>query len=66
MISSANFAAEDESDLIGLTEGAVGVQKSLAQGIAGNAAMENQVVAKLYLGKEQTMLAKRRVSAPFR
>ncbi len=42
--------------LVGLTEGAVGVQESLAQGIEGNAAMENEIIAILNLSKEETML----------
>jgi hypothetical protein len=34
--------------------------------IEGNAAMENQVVAKFYLGKEQTMLTNGVFPVPFR
>src|SRR6266567_3071700 len=49
-------AAKDHGDLVGLTEGAVGVQESLAQGIEGNAAMENEIIAILNLSKEETML----------
>jgi len=51
-----DLAAKDDGDLVGLTDGAVGVQESLAQGIKGNAPMENEIIAILDLSKEQTML----------
>jgi hypothetical protein len=51
-----DLAAEDHGDLIGLTDGGVGVQQSFAQCIAGNATMENEIIAILDLSKEETML----------
>ena len=51
-----DLAAKDDGDLVGLTDGAVGVQKSFAQGIKGNAPMENEIIGILDLSKEETML----------
>ena len=47
-----DLAAKDHGDLVGLTDGAVSVQESLTQGIEGNAAMENEIIAILDLSKE--------------
>ena len=53
---SGDFAAEDDGDLVGLPEGAIGIQQSLAQLIEGRAATEDEVVTILNLGKEEAML----------
>src|ERR1700733_12051877 len=51
-----DLAAKDDGDLIGLTDGAVGVQESIPQSIEGSSAMENEIIAILDLGKEEAML----------
>src|SRR3984885_12694197 len=51
-----DLAAKDHGDFVGLTDGAVGVQESLPQGIEGSSAMENEIIAILDLRKEQAML----------
>src|SRR6266851_4185406 len=50
------LSAKDHGDLVGLTDGAVGVQESLPQGIEGSSAMENEIIAILDLSKEEAML----------
>lgn len=55
-VSLSNFAAENDRDLVRLANGAVGIQQSLAQFIEGRAAMEDEVIAILDLGKEEAML----------
>jgi hypothetical protein len=49
-------AAEDEGQFVGLTNGAIGIEEPLFEGIDGSATTENEVIAELGLGKEQTML----------
>ncbi|MGA8620160.1 MAG: hypothetical protein WB660_16760, partial [Candidatus Sulfotelmatobacter sp.] len=39
-----DLAAKDQGDLVGLPDGAVGIEESL-EGIEGNAAMENEIIA---------------------
>jgi hypothetical protein len=56
-ISGSDFAAKDHGDLVGLTDGAVGVQKTLAQLIERGSPTKNQVVAKLHLREKQAVLA---------
>jgi len=51
-----DFPPEDDGDLVGLPDGAIGIEKSLAQLIEGGAATEDEVVAILDLGKEEAML----------
>jgi len=51
-----DFPPEDDGDLVGLPEGAIGIQQSLAQLIEGRAATEDEVVTILNLGKEEAML----------
>jgi len=52
-------AAEDGGDLVGLADGAVSVQEAFFQSIQRGAAVEDQIVAVLRLGKEQAMLTAR-------
>ena len=52
----SDLATKDDGDLVGLSDGAIGIQQSLAQSIEGGAAMEDEVVAILELGKEEAML----------
>jgi hypothetical protein len=51
-----DLAAKDDGDLVGLTESAIGVQKSLAQGIECSPAMADEIIAILDLSKEEAML----------
>jgi hypothetical protein len=51
-----DFATEDESDLVGLADRAVGVEQTLAQLVEGGPPTENQVVAKFDLREEQPVL----------
>jgi len=51
-----HFSAKDESDLFGLSDGAVHIQQALGELVDGGAAEENQIVAKLDLGKEESVL----------
>jgi len=52
-----DLTAKDDGDLVGPPDGAVAIEKALAQFIEGGAAMENEVVAILDLSKEEAMLA---------
>lgn len=52
----SDLAAKDDGDLVGLTDGAVGVQESIPQSIEGSSAMENEIIAILDLSKEEAML----------
>ena len=54
-----DLAAEDHGDLVGLTDGSVGVQQPFAHFVQRGAAMEDEVVAKFDLREEQPMLATR-------
>jgi hypothetical protein len=56
-ISWGDFAAKDHGDLVGLADGAVGIQKSLAQLIERGSSTKDQVVAILHLSEEQAVLA---------
>ena len=51
-----DLAAKDDGDLVGLTDGAVGVQESLPQSIEGSSVLENEIIAILDLSKEEAML----------
>ena len=54
-----NFAAEDDRDLVGLTDRAVGVEQTLAQLVERGSPMKDQVVAEFDLREEQPMLTAR-------
>ena len=56
-ISGGDFAAKDHGDLVGLADGTVGIQKTLAQWIERSSPTKDQMVAKLHLCEEQAMLA---------
>jgi hypothetical protein len=57
LVLLGDFPAKDERDLLGLSDGSVHVQQALGEPVDGGAAEENQVVAKLDLGKEEPVLA---------
>src|SRR6516165_7740840 len=48
--------AEYQRELVGLTDGAIGVEEPLLEGIDGGATTEDQIVAVLYLRKKQAVL----------
>lgn len=50
-------ATEDGGDLVGLTNGAIGIQQTFSHRIQSGSPVEDQVVAVLDLSKEKTMLA---------
>ena len=52
-----DLAAEDRRDLVWLTHGAIGVEEPLAEPVKHGAAIEDEVVAKLGLSKEQPIMA---------
>src|SRR5215813_1054626 len=54
-VALGDTSTEDHGDLIRLTDGPVGIQQPLAQIIESRPPMEDQVVAVLDLGKEQTV-----------
>jgi hypothetical protein len=43
----SDLAAKDDGDLVGLTDGAVGIEKKLAEFIESSTAMEDQIVTVL-------------------
>ena len=47
---------ENEGKFVGLTDGAIGVQESLLEGIDGGTTTEEQIVAVLHLCKKQSVL----------
>ena len=51
-----DFAAEDDGDLVRLTDGAVGVEETLTQLVERGATVKDQVVAVLDLREEQPVL----------
>ena len=53
----ADLAAEDRRDLVRLADGAIGVEEPRAEPVERGAAMEDEIVAELGLGKEQPMMA---------
>jgi len=53
----ADLAAEDRRDLVRLADGAIGVEEPLAEPVECGAAMKDEIIAELGLGKEQPMMA---------
>jgi hypothetical protein len=53
--ASGDLAAQDHRELVGLTDGAIGVQQALAQFVESGPPVKDQVVAVLDLGEEQPM-----------
>jgi len=48
----AHLATEDDGDLVGLTDGPVGVEQTFPQFVERRAATKDQVVAEFDLGEE--------------
>jgi hypothetical protein len=51
-ISLGDLAAEDGRDLVGLANGAIGVEESLSQCIQRGAPLKDQIVAVFYPGRK--------------
>ena len=56
LVLLGHFPTKDESDFLGLSDGSVHVEQALGELVDGGAAEEDQVVAKLDLGKEESVL----------
>jgi hypothetical protein len=65
-IMPADSAPEDDGDLVGLTDRAIGVKQVFAQFVQRRAASEDEIVAELDLREEQPMLAAGLLSLPRR
>ena len=53
---ASDATAEDQGEFVGLTDGAIGVEEPLLQGIERGASTKNQIVAELRLRKKQSVL----------
>ena len=53
---TGDAAAEDQGEFVGLTDGAIGIDESLFEGIDGGTTTEEQIVAVLHLRKKQSVL----------
>jgi len=56
-IELADLAAKDRGDLVGLADASIGIDEPLAEPVESGAAMEDEIVAELGLGEEESMLA---------
>ena len=56
LVLPGHFPAKDESKFFRLSDGSVHVEQALGELVDGGAAEEDQVVAKLDLGKEEPVL----------
>src|ERR1700730_18145867 len=56
LVVPGHFPAKDESNFLGLSDSSVHVEQALGELIDGGTAEEDQVVAKLDLGKEEPVL----------
>src|ERR1700751_5016273 len=56
LVFPSDFPAKDESDLLRLSDGSVHVEQALGELVDGGAAEEDQMVAKLDLGKEEPVV----------
>src|SRR5215831_14852533 len=55
-MTASDAPAEDEGEFIGLTDGAICVEKSLLESIDGSATTKDEIVTELHLCKKQPML----------
>src|SRR5215469_5692747 len=55
-VTAGDAAAEDQREFVGLTDGAIGIEEPLLEGIDGGATTEDQIVAVLHLRKKQAVL----------
>src|SRR4029077_16748558 len=56
LVLPSHFPAKDEGNFLWLSDGSVHVEQALGELVDGGAAEEDQVVAKLDLGKEEPVL----------
>src|SRR5215469_5751165 len=55
-VTAGDAAAEDQREFVGLSDGAIGIEEPLLEGIDGGTTTEDQIVAVLYLRKKQPVL----------
>jgi len=55
-MTAGDAATEDEGEFVGLTDGAIGVEEPLLEGIDGGATTKDEIIAVLYLRKKQPVL----------
>src|SRR5437867_5996412 len=55
-MTTGDAAAEDQGEFVGLTDGAIGVEEPLLEGIDGGATTKDEIVAELHLRKKQPVL----------
>jgi hypothetical protein len=48
---TGDAAAEDQGEFVGLTDGAIGIDESLFEGIDGGTTTKDEIVAELHLRK---------------
>ena len=48
-MTAGDAATEDQREFVGLTDGAIGIEEPLLEGIDSGATTEDQIVAVLYL-----------------
>jgi hypothetical protein len=53
---AGDATAEDQGEFVGLTDGAIGVEEPLLEGIDGGATTKDEIVAVLHLRKKQPVL----------
>ena len=53
---TGDAAAEDQGEFVGLTDGAIGIDESLLEGINGGTTTKDEIVGELHLGKKQPVL----------
>src|SRR5216110_236853 len=53
---ASDAAAEDQGEFVGLTDGAIGVEEPLLEGIDGSTTTKDEIVAELHLRKKQPVL----------
>ena len=53
---TGDAAAEDQGEFVGLTDGAIGIDESLFEGIDGGTTTKDEIVAELHLRKKQPVL----------
>ena len=53
---TCDAAAEDQGEFVGLTDGAIGIDESLLEGINGGTTTKDEIVGELHLGKKQPVL----------
>jgi hypothetical protein len=59
LVLLCDLATEDHGNLVGLADGTISVEQSLAELIQCGSPMEDQVVTIFYLGKEEPVLTAR-------